>query len=137
MYFQDSSIAESLFAEVIKPHGKNIIVGVICRPPNQNLDSFLNEFNELTEKISRENKICYLLGDFNINLQNFNNYCQTNEFLDSLFSNLMFPMINRSTRITCHSASLIDNKFTNNFDNRVANGLLLIYRITLQFFDYD
>ena len=126
MYSQDSNIAESLFffAKVIKPHGKNIIVGVIYRPPNQNLDSFLNEFNELTEKILRENKICYLLGDFNINLLIFNDHSQTNEFLDSLFSNLMFPMINRPTKITCLSASLIDNIFTNNFDNRVVNGLL-------------
>ena len=33
-------------------------------------------------------------------------------------------MINRPTRITCHSASLIDNIFTNNFDNLVVNGLL-------------
>ena len=124
LHFQDSNIAESLFAEVIKPHGKNIIVGVIYRPPNQNLDLFIDEFNVLTEKISRENKICYLLGDFNINLLNFNNHSQTNEFLDSLFSNLMFPMINRPTRITYHSASLIDNIFTNNSCNHVVNGLL-------------
>ena len=76
--FQDPNIAESLFAEVIKPHGKNI-VGVIYRPPIQNLESFLNEFNELTEKISREYKICYLLCDFKINLLNSNNHSQTND----------------------------------------------------------
>lgn len=124
IHFLDSNTAESLFVEIIKPHGKNIIVGVIYRPPNQNLNSFVNEFSELAEKISRENKILYIMGDFNINLLNVDNHCQTSEFLDGLFSNLLCPMINRPTRITSYTASLIDNIFTNNFDGHMVNGLL-------------
>ena len=34
--------AESLFVEINRPKEKNIIVGVVYRPPNQNLQDFMN-----------------------------------------------------------------------------------------------
>ena len=57
-------MAESLFIEIVKPQGKNIVAGVIYRPPNQNLDEFLTMTNELLSKISNENKVCYLIQKF-------------------------------------------------------------------------
>ena len=71
--FDDIDVAESLFIEIVRPLGKNIVVGVIYRPPNQNVNEFLTKNNELLHvgKISRENKICYLMGDFNLNLMNY------------------------------------------------------------------
>ena len=69
--FDDIDIAESLFVEILRPHGKNIVVGTVYRPPNQRVNDFLSKNNELLEKISRENKICFLMGDFNLNLINF------------------------------------------------------------------
>jgi hypothetical protein len=48
--------------------GKNIIVGVIYRPPNSKFDLFENKMNQILGKIDQENKICYLMGDFNIDL---------------------------------------------------------------------
>ena len=61
---------ESIFIEIISKNKKNTSIGVIYRPPNQNLNVFLNEFNHLMHKVNRENKNCYLLSDFNINLLN-------------------------------------------------------------------
>ena len=51
----------------------------------------INEFNddclnELLDKLSKENKTLFLLGDFNINLLNYDIHPSTNEFLDSLSS---------------------------------------------------
>ena len=62
--FSLPNVAESLFIEIVKPQGKNIVTGVICRPPNQNVDEFLTMTNELLSKISKENKVCYLMDDF-------------------------------------------------------------------------
>jgi hypothetical protein len=81
----DIDLAETLFIEIRKPRGRNIIVGVIYRPPDRNLDLFLQQFNELMSKISRENKICYIMGDFNLNLMNHQSSPKTGEFLDSIF----------------------------------------------------
>ena len=43
--------------------------------------------NKLLEIISKEQKSVFLLADFNVNLLNYNEHNQTNEFLDSLASN--------------------------------------------------
>ena len=66
--FSDVNITESLFIKVLRPGVKNIIVivGIVYRPPNQSVDEFLTKINESLGKISRKNKRCFLLGNFNI-----------------------------------------------------------------------
>ena len=71
MSFDDIDVAESLFIEISRPHGKNIIGGVIYRPPNKRVGDFVSKHNDLLEEISRENKICFIMGDLNLNLINF------------------------------------------------------------------
>ena len=46
-------------------------------------------------KISRENKICYVMGDFNLNLMNCDCHSLTGEFLDGIYSNMFVPLITR------------------------------------------
>jgi exonuclease III len=70
--FENEEIAESLFIEINNSIGKNIIVGVIYRPPNQDVTSFLTSYNELLSKITKENKTCYIMGDFNLNVLRVN-----------------------------------------------------------------
>ena len=45
-----------------------------------------NYLNKLLENISEEQKSIFLLGDFSVNLLNYNDLNQTNEFLDFLAS---------------------------------------------------
>ena len=75
----------------------------------------LNDFNtnyqhNLLDKVSKEQKSVFLLGDFNISLLNYNDHNPTNEFLDSFASN---SYILQPTRLTSHSKTLIDNIFSN------------------------
>ena len=70
-------------------------------------------FNQVLDKISKEQKQIFLLGDFNINLLKYNGHQPTNEFLDSLASNPFLPDILLLTRLTSHSKTLIDNIFSN------------------------
>ena len=91
---------EPLFVEILRPQGKNIIVGIIYRPPNQGADIFVDNFNEILAKISRENKICYLMGDFNLNLLNHQIHDATGQFLDGLHSCMFSPLITLPSRIT-------------------------------------
>ena len=105
---------ESLFVEICRPRSKNIILGIVYRRPDQCINEFFKSNEALMLKISRENKICYLMGDYNLNLMNYNNHQFTNEFLDSMFSSMFVPLITRPTRITSNTATLIDNIFSNN-----------------------
>ena len=89
----------------------------------------LTDFNsnyliKLLENISKEQKSIFLLGDFNVNLLSYNEHNQTNEFLDSLASNLFVILILQPTRITSHFNTLIDNVFSNVIDPDIISGNL-------------
>ena len=88
------------------------------------LGIFQNDYNEILGETSRENKTCYITGDLNLNLMN--HYCHsfTGEFLDALYSTMFYPLITCPTRITAHTATLIDNICTNRMDNHLKGGIL-------------
>ena len=117
--FVNEELAESLFLEIPRAQGKNIVIGVIYRPPNQSVGDFLFAYKELIGKISEENQTCYIMGDFNFNLMD--HHC---EFLDGMYSNMFIPLITRPTRITSQTATLIDNIFTNQLSHCLRSGLL-------------
>ena len=71
--------------------------------------------------MTKENKICYIMGDFNLNLMNHQSHQLTAEFLDIMFGYTFLPLITLPTRITSHTATIIDN----HSDNYSINGLLL------------
>ena len=109
-----NSELESTFVEIINPKKSNIIVGVIYRHSSMDVTDFnQNYLNGLLDKISKEEKNIFLLGDFNINLLNYNVHRPTNDFLDPLASSSLLPYILQSTRLTGHSKTLIDNVFCN------------------------
>ena len=78
----------------------------------------LDEFNEnylnfLLDKLSKENKCVFLLGDINVDLLKYDKHAPTNEFQDSLPSHMFLPHIAQPTRISTTSKTLIDNIFSN------------------------
>ena len=90
---------ESTFIEIVNPRKSNIIVGVIYRHPSMDLTDFnCNYLNKLLENISKEQKSIFLLGDFNVNLLNYNEHNQTNEFLDSLALNSFILLTSQANR---------------------------------------
>ena len=106
LHFSSLDSIDALFVEVISFQKKHSIVGVIYRPPNQSdISAFIHEFDSITEKISREHKHCSLIGDFKINLMNYQHHNKTSEFLDNIFSNMLYPHITCTTRITAYTAS--------------------------------
>ena len=113
-------IMESSFVEIPGSEfkmEKNIILGIIFRPPGTDLNQFSDLFGNILEIEKEENKFCYLLGDYNINPLNFETHGPTSEFADLLYANSFIPLINRPTRVTQFSATLINNILTNNFQD--------------------
>ena len=51
-------------------NARNVLIGVIYRPPNQDILLFNEKLNNIMNDVRMENKICYLLGDYNINILN-------------------------------------------------------------------
>ena len=62
----------------------------------------LNEFNchylnALLEKLAKEQKTVFLVGDFNVDSLKYEQHKATNEFFDSLSSNTFLPYIIQPT----------------------------------------
>ena len=95
----------------------------VYRAPNTNLVKLNQIFCEYMEAV--KNKTFYLCGDFNINLINYEQNQETNIFMNNLFTFGMYPLINRPSRITKTSATLIDNIFSNDIKTCVTSGLLI------------
>ena len=80
--------------------------------------------NPLLDKLATEQKTAFLLGDFNVDLLKYEQHKATNEFLNSLSSNMFLPHIVQPTRITSHSKTLIDNVFFNYISQDIVSGNL-------------
>ena len=107
----------------------NVIIGVIYRPPDNDINVFTQKIINVLNSIHKEKKTCYLMGDFNINLLYSNIHNPTSEFVDTLYKYNFFPLINKPTRVTKVSATLIDNFFTNNINNIKHKGYFIFYFI--------
>ena len=108
----------SKFVELQMPNIKNIVVGTIYRTPNIPINIFLDYLSDLSNKIlSDNNKNIFISGDFNIDFLNLSTETAPLNFLDSMLSNFLCPLISLPTRLTSLSKSLIDNIFSNNLNN--------------------
>ena len=95
---------------------KPMVVGVIYRMPNTCMEIFNDRMSDIMNIVQRERKICYFVGDLNVDLLKHESHQSTVAFLDSFYSYNVFPLITKPTRVTRESASLIDHVLTNNFD---------------------
>ena len=93
--------------------GRDLLIAVIYRPPNTDMKLFIDAMRDVLEKVQQENKLLYLVGDYNINLLNVDSHSLTADFNDTIYSYSLVPLITRPTRVTETSATLIDNIFTN------------------------
>ena len=90
-----------------------------------NINEFNDDYlNELLDKLSKDNKTIFLLGDFNINLLNYDIHPPTNEFSDSLSSHYFLPHILQPIKVTASSKTLIDNIFSNTAVPNITSGNL-------------
>ena len=117
---------ESIFVEITSVPSSNFkpVIGVVYRPPNTNLELFIEHMSLILNKVKSENKPCYLLGDFNVNLINAESHHGTKEFLDLMYSNSFYPLIHQATRLTSYSSTLIDNVFCNILSSKHLSGIL-------------
>ena len=119
----DDNHSDSLFIEVINKSGKNVIVGVIYRPPDSDRSTFIAKLDELLLMINKSNKDCVLFGDVNIDISK--DRPLKREFINTLYSSAFYPTINLPTRVTNSSKTVIDNFITNIRNTKLVSGVLI------------
>ena len=110
--FIANSNYESCFIEIERKNAKNILVGVVYRA-HTSKDDFTIDIDEIFDKINSENKITYVMGDFNIDLLKDDTDRRIHDYIDLIYSYSFIPTIYKPTRITETTATLIDNMLTN------------------------
>ena len=122
---RDGVLESFLFIETCLRKNEKIIIGTIYRPPKSNVNEFEADLKTILHKVDKENKKCILMGDFNIALIKSANSDHVNRFLHQMYSSNFYPGLNRPTRFTANSATLIDNIFINNIHLDSNRGILI------------
>ena len=111
--------------KMCKGQQKTVIIGNIYRSPSRNPDSFNTLFDAVLQKIDRHSKkLVYLVGDFNQDLIQYEHDINCQNLVDYATNHGFVQIVSRPTRITDHSATLIDHVYTNNLDSTVSCNIL-------------
>jgi len=88
---------------------KKLIVSEVYKPPSARLEDFTEGF-EILMRAAVSSKLDFIcMGDFNFDLYDL--HAINLDFLNLMVSNDLFPLVGVPTRITSHSATIIDNIF--------------------------
>ena len=112
---------ESLWIE-FGPNKENVIVGVVYRHPHNNMNVFQESIMQTLHKLTVNKKYIYVMGDFNIDLLK----SSSSNVLD--FVNLtnrfgLRNLINKPTRVTKETQTLLDHIYTNDSKHRMNSGV--------------
>lgn len=103
----ESIAMENLWIEVNIPKSKSILIGTYYRPPNQSLD-FMESFKENMERAVCENKELLITGDFNCDMATTRPSSEAKKLKRLLRSFQLTQLIDRPTRVTDSSSTLLD-----------------------------
>lgn len=120
-------ILESIFIE-ININNKSVIIGTIYRPntpPKADIDIFMHTMADLLNQLNKEPKDVFIMGDINIDLLKYIDHPKTNDYLEDIFSQGFIPLITKPSRITNHSATLIDHIYTNKRETHSSSGIVI------------
>ena len=114
---------ETFSIELMQQSSKNIIVNTVYRPPSGKIAPFTSHMQNIFTENDR--KLIYLVGDINLNTLEYDTDNNVKKTFDMFLQSNLVPMINKPTRITRKSASIIDHILTNNLNlGNVSAGII-------------
>ena len=131
IYVKDNLTSKVITGNIIRPNGiedvwvsiqsrklPSIIIGSIYRHPKTPQETF-EYLNEILKNMCLRNKGLYVLGDLNDNLLSSSNK------LDAIFStNKLHQIVDKPTRVTQQSATLLDIIATNKHDTVIYKDVI-------------
>ena len=92
---------ESTFIEINLSKKRNLLCGCIYKHPHISRADFnLTCLTSLLEKLNKEDKLCFLMGDFNIDLMKMDSKFDNSQFYNTMCSYFFSPLILQPTRVT-------------------------------------
>ena len=118
---RDSTDFESVWVEVEDKNGKNYSFCCAYRHPSSVIDTFNEYLQAILSNPAVRNKQVFILGDFNVNLLNYNSDTPTTNHVNFLFSKQFLPYIIHPSRTSGNSSTHIfevSSRPKLNFDRR-------------------
>ena len=112
---------ELCWIEINFPNSSPVLIGSLYRPPDSGA-AFFEELNSTLNRVTSENKECYLLGDFNVNVSNTN--ALHNKLNDVMTEQQFVQIIKDPTRVTPFSETCIDLIFASHTDKITKSGVI-------------
>ena len=112
---------ETCWIEIIRPNTKSLFISSVYRPPDANVDNFIENLNNAIF-IIQENAEMILLGDFNVD---YKRRSTAKSRLQTFARTYSFEqLITSATKIADTNESIIDLIFVNNIHRIVASGVI-------------
>ena len=106
-----------------KPEIEKYFINTIYRQPSGNKENFEN-FGKFLGKT--KTKITYFLGDFNLNLLDYDINLKVISYCNTAFTHNFIPIINKPMHVMNHNATIIDHILTNSFDSKLDTRILKV-----------
>lgn len=124
----DASISEpfieAIFVETTIMN-KPYLFGCIYRPPSGNLDAFFASLLAIFRIINaKKYHSVNLIGDWNLDLLKHNENSSVHEFINIMYSNSLFPLTTKPTRVTDTTATIIDHIWTSLAEINTGNYII-------------
>ena len=111
--FTNCGDIESLTLEIISEKTRNTVVSVLYRPSNGHFKHFENFLTKFFLNTKNSNKNTYIAGDFNLNLLDHSLSNKVRNYLNLIYKNSFIPTVNKPTRVTRKTSTIIDHILTN------------------------
>ena len=115
---------ETFWVEIIIEKQPNILICVAYRHPKKDDKQTTEKLSETLDKLKKENKKIFIVGDFNFDLLNHEFNDNISDFLNMMLENSLQPCIIEPTRIVSNNKpSLVDNIFSNSSEAVISGNL--------------
>ena len=84
-----------------------MVIGVFHRHPSSSILDFQSQFIHTLNNLAQEKKEYIICGDFNVDILKKNSTINT--YVDQVYAEDCFCLIDKPTTITSHSATLLDH----------------------------
>ena len=109
-----------------KQQRRTIIVGNVYRSPSRKASSFIELYEAVLHRVQSKhsNKLIYVVGDLNLDLIKHSTDSACRDLIDVSAAKGFAQVVSRPTRITDHSATLIDHVYTNSLDATMSCNII-------------
>ena len=103
---------------IINKKSKNILINTQYCQPAGTFSEFEAYLNTFLAKSKTTDKTCFLVGDLNLNLIDYQSNVKVRNFVNLIFQHSLVPIVNKPTTVTKNNATFIDYTITNSFNDQ-------------------